>query len=165
MVFLCNKSYHQIIKYSFLTFLRCHFTEGKEWATFYQPPNFWDWLTFQKSWQLLSTSERKLTLLPYSWVLSTDMVRRGSGRISSCDAYHSCNIHRWKMPIDCSAGCSQRSPCVSVWICTFVYIHAYIYTFLNFKINHLRYSLDTICKLHLKKLNCHTTSMSRNSSN
>ena len=26
-----NKFYHHIIKYTFLTFLRCHFTEAKEW--------------------------------------------------------------------------------------------------------------------------------------
>lgn len=35
------KFYHHIIKYSFLTFVRCHFTEGKEWVAVYQPPNSW----------------------------------------------------------------------------------------------------------------------------
>lgn len=29
---LCNKSYHHNIKYSFLTFLRCHVSEGQKWA-------------------------------------------------------------------------------------------------------------------------------------
>lgn len=33
LVFLLrNKSYHHIIKCSFLTFLRCHVTEGGKWA-------------------------------------------------------------------------------------------------------------------------------------
>lgn len=32
VLLLYNKFYHHIIKYSSLTFLRCHFTEGKKWG-------------------------------------------------------------------------------------------------------------------------------------